>query len=577
MRTTLLAVGSLLLAAACGDVTGAAVQSPESPALLAQLHCTATRDGPLLTCSEQTPGAPSGASLSRIIVGGQHRFVRLTSSNVAYEPSTGIFSVEVAVQNLLQQPLATADGTTPHPAGIRVFFTQITGRGGTEPVEVANWDGMGTFTAAQQPFFQYGGTLGAQLGSRGILGTGETSTRKLWQFDMGDNAAFSFIVYLSAEVPDPSRSVLRFASVTTGGSHSCALTPAGQAYCWGYRLDGRLGDTGTAVIRTTPVPINQSRTGPFTFIDAGAQTCAIAQSGAYCWGTDAVGRLGSGPGAFSGTASFEPVPVVEDQSGRFTSISVGATHSCGITASGAWCWGEGENGQLGNGGTADSNVPVQVTQELSGPFISVSVGSQHTCGIASNGAYCWGANGYGQLGNGTHFNSTEPVRVNQVASGRFTRVGAGLRHTCGIGAAGAWCWGSKEGGLMGNGDAGSFVDRDTALPVPVTQTVSGRFTDISVDALHVCGITATGAYCWGHGTQGQLGAGSTDGSLVPVAVARDVSGPLTSVSVSLFSSCGMSATGVYCWGFEDSGRLGNGRGGGQMQLVPVPVAGTTGT
>ncbi|MCH8936846.1 MAG: hypothetical protein IIB90_14065 [Gemmatimonadetes bacterium] len=95
----------------------------------------------------------------------------------------------------------------------------------------------------------------------------------------------------------------------------------------------------------------------------------------------------------------------------FQSVSAGVTHSCGVTTAGkAYCWGGGTNGELGDGASSSSSVPVKVTGGLS--FRSLNAGAQHTCGVTTTGvAYCWGLNPVGQLGNGSIISSNVPVRV----------------------------------------------------------------------------------------------------------------------------------------------------------------------
>ena len=103
-------------------------------------------------------------------------------------------------------------------------------------------------------------------------------------------------------------------------------------------------------------------------------------------------------------------PVFVQSVSTFASVNAGILHTCGVTTSSdALCWGAGLNGRLGNGSTADSNVPVWVVGALE--FSLVSAGGSGTCGAATSGAYCWGFNQPGQLGNGTTVTSVIPIRV----------------------------------------------------------------------------------------------------------------------------------------------------------------------
>ncbi len=150
------------------------------------------------------------------------------------------------------------------------------------------------------------------------------------------------------------------------------------------------------------------------------------------------------------------------------------------------------------GGTGPSAHPTP-------PFAAVSAGGLHTCGLTAAGvAYCWGYNGFGQLGDGTTTDRSTPVLVAAPASVSFTAVSAGLRHTCGLTAAGvAYCWGYNGFGQLGDG---TTTDRST--PVRVAGGVS--FATVSAGEGHTCGVTAAGAaYCWGDNFFGELGDGTT--------------------------------------------------------------------
>ncbi len=248
----------------------------------------------------------------------------------------------------------------------------------------------------------------------------------------------------------------------------------------------------------------------------------------------------------------------------FQSVSAGDGHTCGVTTRGtAYCWGSNDSGQLGDGTTMDSNVPVAVSGGLT--FQSVSAGHFHSCGVTTTAhAYCWGHSNSGALGDGTSFRvSSVPVAVSGGLA--FQSVSAGTFHTCGVTTAGhAYCWGLGERGRLGHG-----ASTDSAVPVAVSRGFT--FRSVSVGDAHSCGVTTAGnAYCWGWNLLGGLGNGTTTDSDLPVAV----SGGLTfeSVSGGNFLTCGLTTAGnAYCWGRNGSGELGDGTTAASS--VPVPVAG----
>ena len=150
---------------------------------------------------------------------------------------------------------------------------------------------------------------------------------------------------------------LRFERISSGGSHSCAVTGAGEIYCWGYNPTGQLGN-GTLGNRTLPVAV--ASTERFTIVDAGFRhTCALTEAGvAYCWGGNRDGQLGDG----SGDQSPKLVPTLVAVVPALQSISAGATHSCGLGVDGvAYCWGNNLDGQLGAEAGDPSWLPIRVS------------------------------------------------------------------------------------------------------------------------------------------------------------------------------------------------------------------------
>lgn len=342
---------------------------------------------------------------------------------------------------------------------------------------------------------------------------------------------------------------LTLAAVSAGGIHTCAITTAGAAYCWGWNARGQVGD-GTTLDRSTPTRV--AGDARFSAISAGDRyTCGLTNAGAaYCWGLN-VGQLGDG----TTTDRSSPVPVSGGMS--FTTVSTGFRHTCGVTATGvAYCWGANRNaGQLGDGTSTDRSTPVAVAGGLT--FTAVSAGDFHTCGVTPAGAaYCWGANGDGQLGDGTTTSRSTPVRV--VGDVSFAAVSAGGFHTCGVTATGgAYCWGANSEGQLGDGST-------TSRSRPVLAAGGGNYTVVSAGFIHSCGLTAGGtAYCWGSNEQGQLGDGTTTNRPRPVRVSGDVSFAAVQAGGSGqalgYHTCGVTAAGAaYCWGQNARGQLGNG-------------------
>ncbi len=262
------------------------------------------------------------------------------------------------------------------------------------------------------------------------------------------------------------------AAISAGKYHTCAVTTVGGLKCWGNNVDGELGDR-TTTARSTPVDtcLNPACTAPITGIAAVSagdfHTCALTTGGgAKCWGYDSYGQLGTGQICNPCTT---PVDVSGLTSG-VAAVSTGASHTCALTTGGgAKCWGYNSAGELGNGATANSSTPVNVSGLGSG-VVSVSAGTDHSCALVSGGGVkCWGFNRYGQLGNGTTTNSSFPIDVSGLTSG-VSAVSAGFDHTCALAVSGGVkCWGYNSSGQLGNGtsaDSHTPVDVATRPPYP---------------------------------------------------------------------------------------------------------------
>jgi alpha-tubulin suppressor-like RCC1 family protein len=239
-------------------------------------------------------------------------------------------------------------------------------------------------------------------------------------------------------------------------------------------------------------------------------------------------------------------------------VGVHNNHSCGVTADGgAYCWGSNLHGQLGNGEPPTQEDPVAVvpTSVVGGAtFRFVTLGGGHTCGVTTAGvSLCWGYGGLGQLGAGVgQFYNSTPAAV-AVADGQvFDSLSAGAEHTCGLTAEGeAFCWGANHRGQLGDG-----TTEHRSLPTPVQGGLT--FRSLRAAGTTTCGITIAGAaYCWGLGEFGQLGAGDLESSSTPTLV----HGGLVFTSLSTFGThaCGLTPTGdAYCWGSNFDGKLGDG-------------------
>lgn len=249
---------------------------------------------------------------------------------------------------------------------------------------------------------------------------------------------------------------------------------------------------------------------------------------------------------------------------RFTSLSAGYYHTCGLSAGAAWCWGRNTFGALGDGSTTDRPLPARV--DGSHTFVSMDAGAGHTCGLTAGGAaWCWGINDEGQLGDGTFVVRASPAGVG--GGHTFASISAGHAHSCGLTGAGvAWCWGDDSQGQLGDG--GEVVPAKSAVPVRVQS--DEPFSSIRAGYYQTCGITtAGGARCWGMNVAGQNGDGTRTVSSVPVAVSA---GPVfTSIAPGDRFVCGTTSGDLWCWGSNEHGQLGGSEP--DTSLVPLRLEG----
>jgi alpha-tubulin suppressor-like RCC1 family protein len=290
-------------------------------------------------------------------------------------------------------------------------------------------------------------------------------------------------------------------------------------------------------------------------------TCIVSsRGGVHCWGNNENGQLGNG------TMVTSNIPVEVKGLQDAVSVKAGWKHSCALTSGGGVkCWGYNRNGELGNGKTTDSSVPVDVAG-LSSGVAAIGMGDDHTCAVtAAGGVKCWGYNDFGQLGDGTKTSRSIPVDVKGL-SGKAAAAAGGWGHTCILTASGGVrCWGNNEYGQLGYGETAPY--RYTAVG---PSDLEGGVIGISAGGGHSCALLAGGGIrCWGNNKYGQLGDGSAEIRTVPVAVDGMTQGA-GKVAAGWNHTCAVMGNGeLRCWGWNYYGQLGDATQATQTRPVNV--------
>jgi alpha-tubulin suppressor-like RCC1 family protein len=250
----------------------------------------------------------------------------------------------------------------------------------------------------------------------------------------------------------------------------------------------------------------------------------------------------------------------------YVAISAGNTHTCAIRSTGAAvCWGANGSGQLGVP-AAGRRSPTPV--DLAGPGVwsKISAGQYHTCGIRDGVLFCWGRNALGQAGDPTNTDVTLPRAVDGGANTDWTAVCAGNEHSCAIRAGDVWCWGSDGAGALGDGTPGEA----RATPMAISNAAEIHdWVDVTCGGGHTCARRPTGdVYCWGEGSHGELGTGTSD-----VAVPTQLTGFVFSqIDAGCATTCGMVGNVAHCWGDNSSGQLARDPNTTTTSSAPLSIA-----
>jgi alpha-tubulin suppressor-like RCC1 family protein len=288
---------------------------------------------------------------------------------------------------------------------------------------------------------------------------------------------------------------------------------------------------------------------------------ACAGPGARAANVDAMGQNIDGQLGYVTSGVWSSSPLSIPSFNGVTAVAAGGNHSLALKSGQVYAWGYNHDGQLGTGGTTSQSSPVSV---LSGVTV-IAAGEAHSLAVKSDGLYAWGYNYYGQVGNGTTANQTSPTLV---LPGAVTAISAGNDHSLAVQSGQVYAWGRNDNGQLGNGNT---TDQSAPLAIPTSTLTS--VTAVAAGAAHSLAVgsngASTGVYAWGYNFEGELGNNSTVDSSTPVLA---LAGSVSSIAAGASHSLAALNGAVYAWGNNSYGQLGDGTAD-DGSLFPVLVPG----
>jgi alpha-tubulin suppressor-like RCC1 family protein len=355
------------------------------------------------------------------------------------------------------------------------------------------------------------------------------------------------------------------------GPGAAAAAASGTLLGWGVNADGQLG-TGSIGDGASAAPV-RTKLPPGTPVVSARGGCAFgmaltATGAVLAWGDNEEGQLGDG----STAKSLTPVRVRIPAGARVTAIQAGCNFALALTAAGrVLAWGENTSGQLGNGSTVASHVPVQVRLPAATRVTGIRSGFGFSLATTAAGRLlAWGENGLGQLGIGSLTSSRVPVSVRLPGGARVTSIAAGANHSLALTRSGrVLAWGFNTSGELGDGTA-----RGIRSTPAITKLPRGtRVQSLAAGCDQSLALTATGrVLAWGENKFGQLGTGSADvSSDTPGLVHLPRGAVVTAISAGCTHDLAQLRNGkVLAWGERTPGQLGDGILAGASR-IPVPV------
>ncbi len=362
-------------------------------------------------------------------------------------------------------------------------------------------------------------------------------------------------------------------AVGTGTTASATPTPVLEG--WGYNGFGQLG-TGDTNSQSSPVTVSLPGGATTAAVAAGGyHTLAIGSDGnLYAWGDNGFGQLGTG----DTNSSSSPVVVTLPGGVRATEIAAGEYDSFAVGSNGrVYAWGDNALAELGDGSTNGSTSPVAVSLPGGLTFHGLAAGEYSAFAIGSDGnLYAWGYNDKGQLGDGSKTTPTTPVTTSLPTGVKAAMVAAGFHFTLAVSTTGQlYSWGANEYGQLGDGTMTDHLN-----PKAITLAAGVTATSIATGLYHSLAVGSNGRlYAWGYNADGELGDGTTTNREVTKAITLPSGASASAVSGGAFSSMVLTTTGgIDAMGQNGYGQLGIGSTANAITPTAVSLAsGSTAT
>ena len=357
----------------------------------------------------------------------------------------------------------------------------------------------------------------------------------------------------------------------------------GKVYTWGSNGSGQLGD-GTTNDSNTPICISDIKGSPLSgknIVDIYGGSTMIARDSdgkLYSWGYNSDGQLGNGTTVNSSMpiciSDIENSPLSGKDIVDVYKISevVIAKDSSGKLYS----WGENYSGQLGNGRTENSSMPVCISDIKESPLkgkniVNIYVDFSTMIAKDSDGKlYSWGYNGYGQLGDGTTTNSSMPICISDIESNPLKGKKIVDVHNYGSTIIAKdsngklYTWGENDYGQLGD-----ETTTDSSMPICISDIENSPLKGKNIvniywnDRTIIAKDSSGKLYSWGRNKFGQLGNGTTENSSMPICISDMENSPLNGKDIvdvyADYTIIAKDSNGkLYSWGDNDSGKLGNG-------------------